>query len=229
MRRADRLFRLLQILQRDRFATAKGIAEELEVSARTVYRDVADLQASRVPIEGEAGVGYTLADGFDLPPLMFQVDELEALILGLRVVTSWGDDELGRSAKSVQSKIESVLPRELREAFTEAPLHSHAFFIDARVSFGLSELRLALRERRITWLRYRDRKEVISERLVHPLGISFWGSAWTLTAWCRLRQDFRHFRLDRIQAIELREGRFPEDESRSQSAFLARVREEPWD
>lgn len=127
VRRADRLFRIIQILRRRRVTTARRLAEELEVSARTVYRDVQDLVASGVPIEGEAGVGYVLRRGYDLPPLMFTEDEIEALVLGARIVGSWADAALARAAGDVLVKVDAVLPPRLKHRLIDSPLHSPIF------------------------------------------------------------------------------------------------------
>src|ERR1700736_2952047 len=131
MRRADRLFRIVQLLRRRKLTTAKQLADELEVSERTVYRDVADLVGSGVPIRGEAGVGYALERGFDLPPLMFTEDELEALVLGARVVESWADASLAQAARQVLEKVEAVLPERLQDRVSRAALFAPGFHVPA--------------------------------------------------------------------------------------------------
>lgn len=208
MRRADRLFQIVSLLRRKRFVTAAWLAQRLEVSERTIYRDVRDLIGSGVPIEGEAGVGYRLGKDFDLPPMMFNVDEIEALVLGARMVEVWGDDDLRRAARSVLDKTEAVLPPKLRPRVHDTALFALSLRDSASVRAIMGPIRRAVGERRKLSLRYRDAEEQRSERVVRPLGLYFWGMTWTLGAWCELRQDFRNFRLDRIDEVELREESF---------------------
>ena len=208
MRRADRLFQIIQLLRRRHVVTAAFLARELEVSERTVYRDIRDLVGSGVPIDGEAGVGYTLRRGYDLPPLMFTEPELEAMVLGARVVSSWGDQALGRAAKDALARIEAALPERLREKLTNTPLFAPGFHVQPETIASLTPLRVAIEERRIVWVRYEDGAKEITDRTVKPVGLFFWGYRWSLSAWCELRQAFRSFRLDRIRQMELREERF---------------------
>jgi predicted DNA-binding transcriptional regulator YafY len=198
MRRADRLFQIVQILQHRRITTAARIAERLQVSERTVYRDIRDLSRSGVPIEGEAGVGYRLGKDFELPPLMFNVDEIQALVLGARMVESWGDAELQRAALSVLEKVEAALPEADRGRVHNTALFSLSFNVPQEVRTTMGILRGAIDERHRVTLRYHDRAGQSTERTVAPLGLYFWGSTWTLGAWCELRADFRNFRLDRV-------------------------------
>lgn len=225
MRRADRLFRLVELLRHRRFATASDLAEELGVSARTVYRDVQDLSRSGVPILGEAGVGYRLDPTHELPPLTFDADEIAALVLGSRMVETWGDDALAKSARSALRKIEAVLPDALARALAEIPLYvpPTARAADRRRAVGT--LRSAMDERRKLLLEYEDIAGEPSERVVWPLGLWFFGDRWCLGAWCELRQDYRVFRPDRIVTVTLLEARFEETESINREHFLAgRVR-----
>jgi len=208
VRRADRLFQIIQLLRRRHVVTAAFLARELEVSERTVYRDIRDLVGTGVPIDGEAGVGYTLRRGFDLPPLMFTEPELEAMVLGARVVSSWGDQALGRAARDALARVEAALPDRLREKLTNTPLFAPGFHVPAETIASLTPLRVALEERRIVWMRYEDAEGVTSERTLRPVGLFFWGYRWSLSAWCELRQAFRSFRLDRIRQIDVREERF---------------------
>jgi predicted DNA-binding transcriptional regulator YafY len=204
MRRADRLFQIIQILRRGRLTTARAMAEELEVSARTVYRDVADLIGSGVPIEGAAGAGYLLRGGYDLPPLMFSQTELEALVLGARIVASWADPELGRAAQDVLAKVEAVLPLPLRSRLAKMPLLAPVNHAEVPRTVDLAVLRRMIREQRKVDLDYCDRNDQVSRRRVWPLGLFFYGPVWLLAAWCELRQDFRMFRVDRmVQAVWL--------------------------
>ncbi len=226
MRRADRLFRIVQLLRRRKLTTARQIAEELEVSDRTVYRDVADLIGSGVPIRGEAGVGYALDRGFDLPPLMFTEEELEALVLGVRVVESWGDPALAQAARQVVQKVEAVLPERLQERVGKAPLFAPGFHVPAESARELGTLRRAIRERRKARLHYVDRVAAATERTIRPLGLFFWGASWTVAAWCELRQGFRGFRLDRMQKLELTDHKFEDEAGTTLADFFEYVRKE---
>lgn len=211
MRRADRLFEIVQYLRGRRLTTARQLAQWLEVSERTIYRDVADLVASGVPIDGEAGVGYRIAAHFDLPPLMFTADEIEALAAGARIVESWGGPGLARGARSALAKIAAALPRDKRAVLESARLFAPDFFIDPLPGERLEAMRTAIRERRIALLDYRDGAGRTSQRRVRPLGLYFWGEAWSLAAWCELRQGFRNFRLDRIAGVEVAEERYADE------------------
>ncbi|HYM15224.1 MAG TPA: YafY family protein [Dehalococcoidia bacterium] len=225
MRRADRLFQLIQLLRRRNVATAGWLAERLEVSERTVYRDVRDLMLSGVPIEGEAGVGYILRRGFDLPPLMFSVAEIEAMVLGARVVKSWGDPGLAKAADEALARVEAVLPDRLRERLTSTPLFAPAFHIPPRFASALGTLRGAIDERRKVRLAYTAADGSETDRTVRPLGLFFWGPSWSLAAWCELRQDFRSFRLDRIRELSPLPERFPDEPGRTLDDYLAGDRE----
>lgn len=198
MRRADRLFQIIQILRRGHLTTARALADELEVSARTIYRDVADLMGSGVPIEGAAGAGYLLRGGYDLPPLMFSQTELEALVLGARIVASWADPELGRAAHDVLAKVEAVLPLPLRSRLAKMPLLAPGNHAEAPRTVDLAALRRMIREQRKVDLDYCDGDDRVTRRRVWPLGLFFYGPVWLLAAWCELRQDFRMFRVDRM-------------------------------
>jgi predicted DNA-binding transcriptional regulator YafY len=211
MRRADRLFQIIQFIRRHRVTTAGALAEALEVSERTVYRDIRDLVHSGVPIEGEAGVGYMLRKGFDLPPLMFTATEIEALVLGTRVVQSWADPELAKAAASALDRIASSLPDALRNRLVESRLYAPGFHVAPDVMDRLQHLRGAVDARRKTWVAYKDADSVTTERIVRPLALSFFGYTWMVTAWCELRTDFRSFRLDRVAEVRVLDERF-EDE-----------------
>jgi predicted DNA-binding transcriptional regulator YafY len=208
MRRADRLFRLVGLLRRLKVVTARRLADELEVSERTVYRDVADLVASGVPIRGEAGVGYALDAGFDLPPLMFTDDEIEALVLGARMVESWCDPALADAARDVLAKVEHALPRRLRARYARTALFVPDFGWSLPGSDKMEVLRRAIREQRIVRMAYTDARGNLTERTIHPLGLFIWGGIATFGAWCTLRQDFRTFRPDRIDRLEVLEQTF---------------------
>jgi predicted DNA-binding transcriptional regulator YafY len=222
MRRADRLFQIIQLLRRRHVLTAAAIGAELEVSERTVYRDIADLVRSGVPIAGEAGVGYTLRRGFDLPPLMFTEEEIEALVLGTRVVSSWADEGLAKAAESALARIEAALTDKLKARLTGSRHFAPAFHVPQRVAAALADLRKAIDERRPTRLDYADNDGARTDRVVRPLGLFFWGNKWTLTAWCELRDDFRDFRLDRIQGMTMLEGQFELETGKTIEDFFSR-------
>ncbi len=221
MRRADRLFQIAQYLQGGRLVTARQLAERLRVSERTVYRDVQDLMLSGVPIEGEAGVGYRLRAGFHLPPLMFSPEEMEALVTGARLVKAWGGNALAEAAEEALVKIEHALPPKLKDKFGDTRLFAPGFHAYARHTPLLDRLRGAINERRVLTLGYAREDGQLSERSVRPLGLFFWGSVWTLAAWCELRNDFRNFRIDRIHDLQELERRFEETREISLEAMLA--------
>lgn len=201
MRRADRLFQIVLLLDRGRAVTARELAEALQVSERTVYRDVADLSRSGVPIKGEAGVGYLMRPGYRLPPLMFDAEELAALALGSRMVRSWADPALGRAAERALLRIESVLPRRLRHDPARDALLVPDFHVPDAMRAPMSTLRQCISGQRRLRIAYARADGVASERTIQPVGLVFWGETWTLGAWCELRGDFRSFRLDRIASL----------------------------
>ncbi|MCL1635971.1 YafY family transcriptional regulator [Luteimonas sp. SX5] len=224
MRRADRLFLIIHALRGRRSAMpARALAETLDVSLRTIYRDVADLQLSGVPIEGEAGVGYVLRKGSDIPPLMFNIDELEALVVGTRFVRAFGGERLGLGAKAALLKIEAVLPPELRERSRRTRIFAPELAHRIETTGMVDRLHAAIEARKLLRLDYRDKDERITTREVEPLCLAFWGGSWTLGAWCRLREDFRSFRPDRIAAIHDDGVIFPETEAHGFDAYLRAV------
>ena len=202
MRRADRLFQVVQSLRGGRLVTAAALAERLEVSERTIYRDIADLQASGVPIDGEAGVGYVMRAGYDLPPLMFSRDEIVALVAGARLIRAWGGAAMARAAEEALIKIAAVLPEAGRQRAGEIEIHAMAPGLTPDVRARIDEIEQAVEDRRRLFLSYLDAEARPTERTVRPLGLWFWGKVWTLVAWCELRNDFRMFRLDRIRDMD---------------------------
>lgn len=229
MRRADRLFDIIDYLRRHRRAvTAQELAERLEVSVRTVYRDVADLQASRVPIEGEAGLGYMLRSGYELPPLMFTEDEIEALVFGARMVRAWGDAGFTRAADNAVAKIGAVLPERLRRLaeapnITVAPGRTSA---KEGYSRHLTPIRSAIRERRKLVIDYEALSGERTKRVVRPLAIAFFGPFWMLAAWCEARSDFRTFRIERIGKLTVTEDIFKDEKGKTIEDFVARPTEQ---
>jgi predicted DNA-binding transcriptional regulator YafY len=229
MRRADRLFQLIQLLRARRGATGQQLADELRVSTRTVYRDIADLQGSGIPIRGEAGVGYRLERGFELPPLTFTHEELEGLVLGARIVSAWGDPELAAAVGSAIRRIEAVLPEGLRQVVLDTPLFVPDYPGRRYMAGEMATLRRAIGEHRVLDLTYVRADGERSERTVRPLGLYFWGKKWTLAAWCELRNDYRSFRPDRMERVELLQRGFDPEGEISLSEFLQRVeRENPF-
>ena len=222
MRRADRLFQIVQFIRGRRLTQAALLAERLQVSLRTIYRDVADLQRQGVPIEGEAGVGYRMRAGFDLPPLMFTTAEAQALVAAIRVAGPRLDSGLARAADDALSKILTVLPPATRVAAERLAVYAPPVGPDDGTRARLEALRQATEARQKLRLHYRDLKEASSQRTVRPLGCFFWGQVWTLAAWCEARQDFRSFRVDRIDAMTLLDDRFRDEPGRSLADLMRR-------
>lgn len=223
VRRADRLFRIVQLLRTRRFATADLLAEELGVSRRTVYRDVQDLVRTGVPIRGEAGVGYQLEGSLDLPPLRFNAEEIAALVLGSRMVEAWGDAELAEAAASALAKVEEHLPEPLRRVLLDTALFApNTPFASSRAE-GMAVLRRAIDARRKVELGYTRADGEQSRRTVRPLGLYFFGDKWLLGAWCELRGDYRAFRQDRIREVVTLADRFDPADGIGLPGFLDHV------
>jgi predicted DNA-binding transcriptional regulator YafY len=202
MRRADRLFQIVQHLRGGRLVTARMLGERLEVSDRTIYRDIADLQSTGVPIEGEAGVGYIMREGFDLPPLMFTRDEIVALVAGARMVRAFGGAQMARAAEEALVKISAVLPEAERGRIARTQIHMPGWVVSEEARRMIDVLERAVDTRDVLSIDYGDEAGATTRRDIRPLGLWFWGKVWTLVAWCELREDFRAFRIDRIAAID---------------------------
>ena len=221
MRRADRLFQIVQLLRRRRtVTTAKEIARKLEISERTVYRDISDLVLAGTPIDGEAGVGYRIRPGYDLPPLMFDREEIQALVLGVRIVRQVGDPALARASESILSKVATVLPKELEPLLADTRLFATTRVRGSHAADALAVTREGLTSQRRIRMRYTDERGEATERTVRPLGVFFWGKTWTLAAWCEMRVGFRNFRLDRVGEAALLD-RFEEEPGRTLRDLLA--------
>ncbi|MEM6478498.1 MAG: YafY family protein [Pseudomonadota bacterium] len=203
MRRADRLFEIIQLMRGGRLVTAQALASRLEVSQRTIYRDIADLMATGVPIEGEAGYGYVLQDGYDLPPLMFTRSEITALVVGARMVRAWAGLEMARGAEEALAKIDAVLDDPLRAKARSVEIHSVGMEVTEGTRAALDLIEEAVEARRRIAFHYETAGGTGSRRVVRPLGLWFWGKVWTCVAWCELREGFRTFRIDRIAELEL--------------------------
>ena len=229
MRRADRLFRITQELRSDRWLTAHALAELLEVSERTIYRDIQDLSVSGIPIIAEAGLGYKLMQGFRLPPLMFDEEELEAILLGVRMVGVWSDSELAAAAQRAVARIEAVLPERLLPELARNTMLVPPFGPEVEVSDSLTLLRQAVRNQKKVKFQYQREDGEKSFRTVRPLGLSYWGRTWTLVAWCELRDAFRHFRVDRMNSLLESGEDFELEPGRTLDDFLLMVNAENGD
>ncbi len=204
MQKAERLLKILTLLQgRRRAITATALADYLQVSERTIYRDVQALCLSGVPIEGEAGVGYILQKGAVLAPLMFNEAELEALILGVRMVQGWGDNSLGQAADSALQKIRAIVPERMQylQSIAEETLLVPNYERKGNTRFS-ERIRHAIKQQQKLTIGYRDEQGEDSERIIWPLGLVYWGKVWTLISWCELRAAYRVFRLDRVKALQ---------------------------
>jgi predicted DNA-binding transcriptional regulator YafY len=209
MRRADRLFQVIQILRRSTLpVTAAALAAELEVSTRTVYRDVADLMGQRVPIEGTAGLGYLLAAEYDMPPLMLTPDELEAVVLGAQWVSAHSDRALANAARDVVAKIAAAVPERMRAFIIEPSVGAKPSGERPEERVDAAMLRSAIRHGRKLRLRYCSEAGDETERTVWPVILGYAETRRLLVGWCEMRQDFRHFRTDRIAAAEIRDETF---------------------
>ncbi|HHS82372.1 MAG TPA: YafY family transcriptional regulator [Devosia sp.] len=215
MRRADRLLQIIQILRREnRPVTCARMAEELEVSERTLYRDMVSLQASGVPVRGEAGIGYVLEDGYHLPPLMFSESELEAIMLGARMVEGRVDQELTRAARDVVAKISAIVPPALKPALLETPLFAPHWVRPRPHHFDMADLRAAIRGEREVRIDYVALDGGKSTRIIWPFSIGLFPDANMITAWCTLREDFRHFRTGGIRKMAVLETAMGQRRSR---------------
>ena len=224
MRRADRLFQITQYLRGRRLTTARQLAEWLSVSERTVYRDVRDLSLSGVPVEGEAGVGYRInKSAFDLPPLMFSPDEIDALVIGMRMVQAWGGPQLAASAAASLAKIVLALPKDKRDFVENTALFAPSFHIEAAHGERLEEIRQAIGRRCKLRLDYVDARGQATQRVIWPLALYFWGGGWSIAAWCETRSDFRSFRLDRVNQM-IDADNYPDQSGRRLADFVRAVK-----
>ena len=224
VRRADRLFRIVQFVRGRRLTTAQQLAKWLQVSERTIYRDIRDLSLTGTPIEGEAGVGYRLRGGFELPPLMFELEEIEALTLGARMVEAWSSPQLGAAALAAIAKIATALPPERRLWLEASRTYVPQFHIPKQLGERFELLRGAIRDRLKVHFVYADVEKKLSERRVRPLSLYFWGEHWTLAAWCESREDFRSFRLDRVIRLQVTEEKFREETGKRLADFVRQRR-----
>src|SRR6266481_1769953 len=228
MRRADRLFDIIQILRTASHpVTAAALAEKLEVTVRTIYRDIAALQGSRVPIEGAPGLGYMLRRGFDLPPLMFTIEETDAIAIGVRLLRRLRDPKLEAAAESVLAKLSAVVPQELQPQLVGAPLYVSEGSAPAVTGIDLSQLRNAIRETRKLAITYVDEEGRHTRRTIWPIAMAYYVDVTLIGAWCELRNDFRHFRVDRILASDVLDERFSADSGRLTAEWLTLRKDRP--
>lgn len=223
MRRADRLFQIVQHLRGGRLVTARMLGEWLEVSERTIYRDIADLQSTGVPIDGEAGVGYLMRSGYDLPPLMFTRDEIVALVAGARMVRAFGGASMARSAEEALVKIAAVLPDSEKDRIARTEIHAPLYVVSQPDREKIDTIERAIENRMVLTLDYQDEADKSSVRAVRPLGLWFWGKVWTLVAWCEMRDDFRTFRIDRITGLAPAGRTFRPERGRQLADFYRRM------
>jgi len=221
MRRADRLFDIIQSLRTAAHPmTAATLADKLEVTARTIYRDIAALQASRVPIEGAPGLGYVLRRGFDLPPLMFTADEADAIAIGVRLLRRLRDPKLLSAAESVLAKLAAVVPDPLQSHLVAAPVFVSDGDAPTVTGVDLAELRGAIHETRKLSIDYADEGGRETRRTIWPLAMAYYVDVTLIGAWCELRGDFRHFRVDRIKSSQVLNERFPADNGKLMAEWL---------
>ena len=223
MRRTDRLFDLVTALRDGRLHRAQDLAERLEVSVRTIYRDMETLQASGIPVEGERGLGYMLTAPVTLPPLNLTLLELEALELGMAVVAEAADPDLQKAARSLSAKIDAVLPDDRAPPKQGWGFAVYPFADAARGFRHMPALRAAIRARQKLDIAYRDAGGTPSSRIIRPLQMEYWGRVWTLTAWDETRDDFRSFRLDRIEDLRARPELFVDEPGKSLADYLDTV------
>ncbi len=228
MRRADRLFQIVQLLRGGRLVTAKMLADKLEVSERTIYRDIVDLQGSGVPVEGEAGVGYLMRDGYELPPLMFTRDEIASLVAGARMVRAWGGLSMARAAEEALVKIGAVLPDAKKPTVDATAIFAPSFEFAEEQRATLDVLDKAIDQSHKLTMDYTDAKGDATRRTVRPLGLYFWGKVWTLLAWCELRDDFRGFRVDRIVEPVNDGSKFKPERGKQLIDFYRMMEREGW-
>src|SRR5438874_2294426 len=223
MRRTDRLFDIVQKLRAAaRPMTAAALADQLEVTVRTVYRDIAALQASRVPIEGAAGIGYVLRRGFDLPPLMFTAEEIDAIAVGARHVQRLRDPQLQKATESVLAKVTAIVPESLQSYLRTAPFYVSEGSAPPLTGVDLAEVRESMRSRRKIAIAYVDADGRGSTRTIWPIALAYYVDVTVIAGWCELRDAFRHFRGDRIRSARVLEDRFPADGGRLFAEWLAR-------
>ncbi|WP_019614830.1 helix-turn-helix transcriptional regulator [Psychromonas ossibalaenae] len=220
MNRTERLFQIVEILRSRRTTTAQYLADRLGLSVRTIYRHINDLTLSGIPVISETGVGYWLDQSFDMPPLMFNEEELLALSFGAKLVQQTADDYLADAAASLLQKIQHSLPQQKQPLLDQMVLHAPSGLVDKKYKKKMALCRAAIDKQQVLSLQYSDANGDYSERLIRPLALAFWGKVWTLAAWCEKRRDFRAFRLDRMHSLMLTAVFFSSSEEISLKAFI---------
>ncbi len=223
MRRADRLFQIVQHLRARRLTTAAQLAGWLGVSERTVYRDVRDLSLSGVPVQGEAGVGYRIDRAYDLTPLMFTPDEVEAVVVGLRMAEAFAGPSLRSAARTALDKVALALPQQRRIEIEQPQLYAPTFHLDPMLGRRVEMVRQAIASRHRLDVAYLDKKDQSTRRVLRPLGLYFWGTGWSLAAWCESREDFRSFWLHKMTACTALDTTFQMEPGKSLADFLRSV------
>jgi predicted DNA-binding transcriptional regulator YafY len=223
VRRADRLFQIVQHLRARRLTTAAQLSDWLGVSQRTVYRDIRDLSISGVPVQGEAGVGYRIDRAYDLTPLMFTRDEVEAVVVGLRMAEAFAGPSLRSAARMALDKVALALPQQRRSEIEEPQLFAPTFHLDPSLGERVEMVRQSIASRRKLDVAYLDRKDQPTRRVLRPLGLYFWGTGWSLAAWCESRKDFRSFWLHKMNACIALETTFEIEPGKSLAEFLKSV------
>ncbi len=226
MAKADRLLKIITLLKgRRTVITARQLAEVVETSERTIYRDIQVLLDTGFPVEGEAGVGYRLQPGFEIPPIMFTAEQLLAVQLGLKMAQGWSDKELAIAAEQARIKIEAVIPERLKQTCQQNSLLVTKHYLKTEAASHSLTIRKAIHDKYFITLYYQRADGENSIRTVRPLGLVYWGQKWTLIAWCQLRQDYREFRLDRIQKLKVSTEKFLLDKTINLENYLAILRE----
>jgi predicted DNA-binding transcriptional regulator YafY len=225
MRRADRLIKITHFLRQRRLAvTANQIAEAFNICKRTVYRDIQCLMDTGAPIIGEAGVGYTIDKQYYLPPITFDADELEAIGLGISMVRQWTDDQFADKAASAFDKIQAVLPTSLQGELKQITTFAVPNRPKIPWNINFSDLREFIRKRQKVDVTYSDEKQKETKRTLRPLALVFFNPVWLLTAWCEKREDFRNFRIDRIQGLNINGEIFDDEPCKNLVAYLSQVK-----
>jgi predicted DNA-binding transcriptional regulator YafY len=223
VRRPDRLFQIVQHVGARRLTTAAQLAGWLGVSERTVYRDVRDLSLSGVPIQGEAGVGYRIDRAYDLTPPMFTRDEVEAVVVGLRMAEAFAGPSLRSAARMALDKVALALPQPRRIELEEPQLYAPTFHLDPMLGRRVEMMRQAIAARHKLEVAYLDKKDQSTQRVLRPLGLYFWGTGWSLAAWCESREDFRSFWLHKMTTCTALDTTFEMELGKSLADFLRSV------
>jgi predicted DNA-binding transcriptional regulator YafY len=223
VRRADRLFQIVQHLRARRLTTAAQLSGWLGVSQRTVYRDIRDLSLSGVPVQGEAGVGYRIDRAYDLTPLMFTPDEVEAVVVGLRMAEAFAGPSLRSAARMALDKVALALPQQRRLEIEQPQLYAPTFHLDPALGVRVETVRQSIAARQKLDVSYCDKKNQETRRILRPLGLYFWGTGWSLAAWCESRKDFRSFWLHKMTTCVPLDATFETDPEKTLAEFLRKV------